>query len=218
MDFKALFPEVSFGKDVQVLGIKNIQIGSGTCIGARTWLNVCNRDDSVRMYIGARSLVGRDSMISVGGRLEIGEFCLFAPRVYISDADHVYDNIMVPYAEQGATAGQVILEENCWLGINTSISGNLTIGRGSVIGANSVVTKDIPPFSVAVGSPAKVIKIFDFKRTQWVKVRDEIHYRELMVERESQMIPSREVYLKILQKKSTLTAFDPVLSGDGHIM
>lgn len=53
---------------------------------------------------------------------------------------------------------RVVIEEDCWIGVSSVIMGGVTIGKGSVIGANSVVTKDIPPYSIAVGSPAKVIK------------------------------------------------------------
>jgi len=90
--------------------------------------------------------------------------------VYITDCDHEYRNIDVPVIDQGIVQrGQkVSIGEGSYIGINTVIVGNVTIGKHCVIGANSVVTKAIPDFSVAVGSPAKVIKRFDQQLKEWI--------------------------------------------------
>src|SRR5512140_1804472 len=119
------FSNVTFGFFVQVIGMRNVQIGEGSCIGDSVWLNVCIRDEKVRMKIGKCVLVGRQSMISTGGYLEIGDHCVLAPRVYVSDADHVFTDIYQPILQQGATLGRsIIVEENCWIGINVVVTGN----------------------------------------------------------------------------------------------
>lgn len=213
--FEKIYPGVSFGIGVQLIGMKNIEIGYGTCIGDHTWINVCHRDDKKRIKIGSCVLIGRNSMISGGGYLEIGDYCLFAPRVFISDANHIFENIMCPYVDQGVTSGRIIIEENCWLGINTSIIGNITVGMGSVIAANSIVTKDIPPFSVAAGSPAHIKKIFDFKTTKWIRLNGEEHLKEILAEREKNPPPPRDMYRKILHKNSKTKTIDPIVGGCG---
>ncbi|UFS72429.1 glycosyltransferase [Geomonas sp. RF6] len=217
-DLAAAFPEVSFGTLVQVLGMRNISIGEGSCIGDCSWLNVCVRDEHVRLRIGRCVLVGRQGMISTGGTLEIGDYCVFAPRVYISDADHIYTDIMQPVIQQGATLNRrVVVEENCWLGINTVISGNLTVGRGSVIGANAVVTRDIPPFSVAVGNPAQIVKMYSPRTGGWERTRTAEDIERIVEERRQVGIPSREEYREILRRNALVTRLDPILTGRGNL-
>ena len=104
--------------------------------------------------IGKGSEIGERCRISIANSLEIGEKVLLSPNVYITDCDHV------PVIDQGIVQrGQkVSIGEGSYIGINAVIVGNVRIGRHCVVGANSVVTKDVPDYCVAVGSPAKVIK------------------------------------------------------------
>lgn len=94
--------------------------------------------------------------------------------MFISGHNHEYRNIKIPIYEQGITYaenGKVIIGEGFWLGTNVVVVGNVHIGKHCVIGANSVVTKDIPDYSVAAGIPAKVIKRYDFGKSEWVRVK-----------------------------------------------
>lgn len=97
--------------------------------------------------------------------MKIGEKVLLSPNVYITDCDHEYRNIDIPVIDQGIVQrGQkVSIGEGSYIGINTVIVGNVKIGKHCVIGANSVVTKDVPDYCVAVGSPARVIKTIEKK-------------------------------------------------------
>lgn len=110
--------------------------------------------------IGEGSEIGERCRISIANSLEIGERVLFSPNVYITDCDHEYHNVDVPVIDQGIVQkGQkVSVGEGSYIGINAVIVGNVRIGKHCVIGANSVVTKDVPDYCVAVGSPARVIK------------------------------------------------------------
>lgn len=112
------------------------------------------------MRIRKGSEIGERCRISVANSLEIGEKVLLSPNVYITDCDHEYRNVEVPVIDQGIVQrGQkVFIGEGSYIGINVVIVGNVRIGRHCVVGANSVVTKDVPDYCVAVGSPAKVIK------------------------------------------------------------
>jgi acetyltransferase-like isoleucine patch superfamily enzyme len=211
------FPEVSLGHGLQVLGLSHIAIGPGSCIGDGAWLNVCERSGGVRLRIGRNVLVGRHSMISTGGNLEIGDFNLFAPRVYISDADHVFEDIGMPYIEQGATLGRsVVVEENCWLGINVVVSGNLVLGRGSVIAANSVVVDAVPPFAVMAGAPARIVKLYNPRSRKWEPARSVPEQIRILEDRMAAPLPDREEYRDMLWRRSTLGRIDPVLAGAGR--
>lgn len=96
---------------------------------------------------------------------------LISPDVYITDCDHAYENINIPVIEQGVIKkdNKVSIGGHSYIGIHSVIVGNVAIGKHCVIGANSVVTKDIPDYCVAVGSPAKVIKRYDFTEQEWVE-------------------------------------------------
>ena len=110
--------------------------------------------------IGKGSEIGERCRISIANSLVIGEKVLLSPNVYITDCDHEYRNVEVPVIDQGVVQrGQkVSIGEGTYIGINAVIVGDVRIGKHCVIGANSVVTKDVPDYCVAVGSPAKVIK------------------------------------------------------------
>jgi len=83
---------------------------------------------------------------------------MIGPYVSIRAADHCFDNLSEPIRCQGHTPGKIVIEDNCWIAGHVTITRNVTIGSGSIVGANSVVTKDIPKNSVAAGNPAKVIR------------------------------------------------------------
>lgn len=97
------------------------------------------------------------------GQVAIGANCLFAPNVFVASSAHIFlqePNTPINYQESKFSPPQkpVSIGDDCWIGINVYVAPGVTIGSGCIIGANSSVTKDIPPYSIAVGSPAKVIK------------------------------------------------------------
>lgn len=110
--------------------------------------------------IGKGSKIGERCRISIANSLDIGEKVLLSPNIYITDCDHEYRNIDIPIIDQGIVQkGQTVsISDGSYIGINTVIVGNVKIGKHCVIGANSVVTKDVSSYCVAVGSPARVIK------------------------------------------------------------
>lgn len=112
------------------------------------------------VYIGDQVSINRDVTIdaSDGGHIRIGNNCLIGPYVLIRSADHAFGDSAKPIRCQGHTGGCIVIEDNCWIGGHVTVTRDVTIGTGSVIGANSVVTRDIPPFSLAAGNPAKVIR------------------------------------------------------------
>ena len=219
LDLTKYFPDVSFCPGVQVCGIKSISIGAGTCIGQDAWLNICVQDEEKRMKIGKSVLVGRRTMISTGGHLEIGDFTIMGPNVYIGDVDHDYtDNLKVPILCGGITDNRAVtIEENCWMATNSVVSGNLTLGRGSVVGANSVLTKDIPPFSVVVGNPAKIVRMYDTVTNSWNPIRSQEDIEQVLENRKKTGIPSRQEYRKTLSSAGLGNIPQFVGGGEIHI-
>jgi len=100
----------------------------------------------------------------------IGKHCLIASNVYITDHDH---NIELPRSNplyrDTLQVSVVTVSDYVWIGEKVNILKGVTIGESSIIGAGSTVTKDIPPFSIALGSPAKVIKKWDSHYGDWVR-------------------------------------------------
>ncbi|MBW4602244.1 MAG: acyltransferase [Calothrix sp. FI2-JRJ7] len=110
------------------------------------------------IHIGQNTFIGPGTCIAGPGDIKIGKNCLIAAQSGIFANNHNFADMELLIKEQGITRQGIVIEDDCWLGSGVKVLDGVTIGKGSVIGANSVVTKDIPPFSVAVGVPARVIK------------------------------------------------------------
>lgn len=163
----------------------NILKGPNTYIHPSTILTAVGNGKIIfesNNYIGRSVEIGTNGTIIIGDNtsiqdrcilledIEIGKNCIFAPNVYISSGRHYFDHKPNLYIkDQDALVAndpllskqhsrKVIIGDDCWLGINSVIMPGVKIGRGCVIGANSVVTHDIEPFSVVGGIPAKVLK------------------------------------------------------------
>jgi acetyltransferase-like isoleucine patch superfamily enzyme len=108
--------------------------------------------------IGQETFIGPGVCIAGPGDIKIGKRCLIAANSGIYANNHNFADPIEPIKYQGITRQGIVIEDDCWLGHGVVILDGVTIGQGSVIGAGAVVTKDIPPFSVAVGVPAKVVK------------------------------------------------------------
>jgi len=153
---------------------KNIlkcNIEADVVINDLAWLMAINKKSYLSIAKGTR--IGHFSHIICLNKITIKENVLIADKVYMSDSTHGYEDIETPIKNQPLKfVSEVEIGENAWIGENVSIIG-CKIGRNSVIGANSVVTKDIPEFCVAVGAPAKVVKRFDKNKNMWLKTSTE---------------------------------------------
>lgn len=176
------FGENSFiDKDYKINRFRNISIGNNIFVKDNCWLNICTNEEKSESMIKISDgcQIGSRFSISVSNKCTIEKNVIIGPNVYIADCQHNYENIAIPIMYQGitSTSNEVIIGENSWLGINSVIVGNVRIGKGTVIGANSFVKKDIPDYCVAVGNPAKVIKAFDIETGKWIRINndDELH-------------------------------------------
>ncbi len=140
-----------------------IHIGEGTMIGPQTTLSAgmvpgqeCLGDRVVS--IGHRCLIGKGSGIVGHYSIEIGDDVWTGHHVYITDQNHGYEDVDRPISQQSMPERSVTVGDGSWLGHGTVVLPGAHIGRHVVVGANSVVTGTLPDFSVAVGSPARVIR------------------------------------------------------------
>jgi len=104
------------------------------------------------------------------GPVTIGRGSVCAQHCFISGESHQYQDVTINFSREGFDIKPVAIGEDVWIGSNCVIVPGVTIGKKSVIGAGSVVTKDVPAFSLAVGNPAKVVKQYDFGTRQWQRV------------------------------------------------
>ena len=114
--------------------------------------------DGGRITIGENTSIGPFTIIGAIAEVTIGKNCMIAECVSIRDHDHCYTDPSVPMRVQGWTTRAVNIGDNVWLGGGVIVCPGVTIGHDSVVGAGSVVTRDIEPFALAVGNPAKVIR------------------------------------------------------------
>lgn len=141
-------------------GPGGVTIGERTRIGHNAMLDVHNFRGlgHAGITIGDNSLIGPYNFIWGQGGVRIGNNVMFGPRVSVLPVNHNFDDPETPIRDQGITAKGIRIDDDAWIAAHAIIIDGVHIGRGSAIGAGALVTKDVPPYSLAVGSPAKVIK------------------------------------------------------------
>ena len=164
--YKKLFGEMgnkySSGIGVEILDAKNISLGNNVSLGN---YSVLHANNGGKMAIGNNVGINRNSYIgcSESGQIIMGNNILIAQNVVIRASNHVYSDVSKPIRNQGHIGGKIIISDDVWIGANVVILPDVTIGTHSVIAAGSVVTKDIEPYTVAAGVPAKTIKKLDIE-------------------------------------------------------
>jgi len=147
--------------EINCLSSQKIRLGERVSIGKFAIIRPTNGyggEIGEGLKIGNNSNIGPYSYIGCSGLIEIGNNVMISPRVSIYAENHVFDRTDITMKEQGVKRQFVKIEDDCWIAANSVILAGVTIGKGSVIAAGSVVTGDIPPYSVAAGVPARVIK------------------------------------------------------------
>jgi acetyltransferase-like isoleucine patch superfamily enzyme len=135
---------------------QDISLGKDVCLDDGVVLLCSGNPKSDKLIIGYGTYVNRYTMIDVHHQVEIGRNCMIGPHCYITDSNHGVA-AGVPVNEQPMESQAVIIEDEVWLGAHVTVLPGVRLGRGAVVGAGAVVTKDIPPDAVAVGTPARQI-------------------------------------------------------------
>jgi len=138
------------------VGRKRAHIGKNTHISPTVMMQ-----HPERIYIGDNCEINHMTILWAGkkdAKIVIGNFVMIGPRVTIIAFNHRFERLDLPMGWQGFTEADIVIEDDVWLGAHTIVLPGVRIGRGSIIGAGAVVTRDIPPYSIAVGVPAKVVK------------------------------------------------------------
>ena len=161
---------------------KNIKLGKRLSIGRMCRFEVSqenSRHNRICLSIGADTRIGDFVHISALESVIIGENCGIGPKCVITDVNHgdfseeVAFDITIPYKQWPLHGKPVRIGNNVWLGGMVCVLPGVSIGDGCVVGALSIVTKSIPPYSMAVGNPAKIIKRYDPIRKGWYRTNDQ---------------------------------------------
>lgn len=159
---------------VYVVGSSNIFIGKNCSFGPNcrieTYANYGEQSLEPKLIIGDNCSIQHAVHIYCAKKVEIKKGCLIASGCMITDENHGMDPLKGYYISQPLLIKPTLLEEGVWLGENVCVLPGVTIGKYCVIGANSVVKRDIPDYSIAVGNPAKVVKQYNFETQNWEKV------------------------------------------------
>ncbi|GAB2536918.1 hypothetical protein GCM10027085_29430 [Spirosoma aerophilum] len=103
------------------------------------------------------------------GPVTIGTQVILAQHVVLSGLNHSYEDIQLPIRDQPVTVRPITVGDACWIGANVTITAGVTIGRHSVVAGGSVVTRDVQPYTVVGGNPARMLKYYDESTKRWVK-------------------------------------------------
>ena len=144
---------VAMGARVRFWGPVRVFIGSHSALFDDVILSGVGE-----IHIGDRSTIGHNSVLVSRDRIQIGSDCMLAAFCYVLDVDHEFADPEKPIPQQGLRIKPVIVGNDVWVGAGTFILRGVTIGDGAVVAANSVVTEDVPPYTVVAGCPARVIK------------------------------------------------------------
>ncbi|MFT4031634.1 MAG: acyltransferase [Siphonobacter sp.] len=148
---------------LDVLPFRGFTLGKESIIESYSVINNGVGD----VNIGNNCTIGISNVII--GPVDIESNVIIAQHVVISGLNHEYEDVDVPICLQPIKTSKITIEEDCWIGANTVITAGITIGKHSVVAGGSIVTKNVPPFSVVGGNPAKILKQYDFKNKVWNK-------------------------------------------------
>lgn len=148
---------------MDVMPFRKFEIGDRTIIEDFTCINNGIGD----IIIGHNVTIGIGSVLI--GPVTIGNNVIMAQHAGVSGLNHGYTDINIPIRDQKCTTRPIIIEDDCWIGTNTVITAGVTIGKHAVVAGGSVVTKDVPPFSIVGGNPASILKQYNAVSGLWEK-------------------------------------------------
>jgi acetyltransferase-like isoleucine patch superfamily enzyme len=166
-------------RPLYIRGKRWISLGPNFTCGRGLRMDALGDSSATSCLIRVGSDVSINDYVHIGAveSVSIGDRVLIASKVFITDHDHgsygnegIHSDPRIAPRHRPLSASPVVIEDDVWLGEFVSVLAGVRIGKGSVIGTMSTVTRDIPPYSIAVGSPARVIKQFNFATSMWERV------------------------------------------------
>ncbi len=149
------------GEVLEALDSGRLRIGEGTLLEPGCWITMA---PEAEVEIGAGCFLNRNTMLAAQGRVTIGDHVMFANGCFVGDAEHRYDDPELPVTWQGfSSKGPVEIGDNVWFGVNCVVTSSVSVGERCVVGANSVVTADLPARHVCAGAPARPLREIQYQ-------------------------------------------------------
>ena len=150
---------------LDIIPSKKITLGKKSVIEDYTIINNGMGD----IFIGDYTHV--TSRVKLVGPVTLGNYVTIGSGAQITGLTHNYLDVTRPIAKQGVTPNLTVVEDDVWIGGNSCINQGITIGTHSIIASGSVVTKNVPPYSVFGGNPARILRQYDFEKQEWTKIK-----------------------------------------------
>ena len=151
--FDRLGRRVAIGSGLKIWGPVRIELADNSCLFEDVTLSGVGT-----ISLGEGSSLGQGTMVQCRERVQIGKNVMVAGFCYLIDNDHEFADPMTPVPQQGLRVSPVIIGDDVWIGAHVLVLRGVTIGDGAIVAANSVVTRDVPAYGIAAGSPARVVK------------------------------------------------------------
>lgn len=167
---------ITIGKDITIESPQCVHIGNNVSIGKYTYFLPCTYYAGIKytpnITIGDGCHIGIRNSFACIDSITIGKNVLFAGYVHLTDHSHGFEDITLPVTLQPLTSkGPIVIGDDCWLGFEVEILSGVHIGKHCVVAARSVVTKDVPDYSVVAGNPARLVKQYNFETKKWERVK-----------------------------------------------
>ncbi len=150
---------------MDVMPFNNFSIGRDSTIEDFSTVNNGVGD----VYIGERTRIGLGNTLI--GPVKIGNDVMFAQNVVLSGLNHGYTDINVPISDQQVETKPIVIEDEVWIGANAVVTAGVTVGKHSIVAAGCVVVKDVPPYTIVGGNPAKPLKHYNFDTKEWERIK-----------------------------------------------
>lgn len=153
--FKKCGKNCKFESRISIVAPHNIVIGENALFMSSTYIYANNG----QLCIGDNFALNSNSQIgAAGGIIEIGDNVMIGPSCILRAADHGHSRVDIPMREQGHIGGKIIIEDDVWIGANCTILKDVRIGKGAIVAAGCVVTKDVEPYTIVGGVPNRLLK------------------------------------------------------------
>ncbi|PVH25605.1 DapH/DapD/GlmU-related protein [Sphingobacterium corticibacter] len=170
--YKPFFKKIGalsyIGKPIIILGARNISIGKKVRIFPHVRMECHGSKSSI--YIEDEVGIAQNVHITSGAKLRIGRSSTILANVFITNIDHQYSQVDMKVLDQSWNVKETIIGENCFIGIGACIQAGTILGKQCIVGANSVVRGSFPDYCVIVGTPARVVKRYNFETKNWEKI------------------------------------------------
>ncbi len=150
---------------MDVMPFNNFSIGRDSTIEDFSTVNNGVGD----VYIGDRTRIGLGNTLI--GPVKIGNDVMFAQNVVLSGLNHGYTDINTPISDQQVETKPIVIEDEVWIGANAVVTAGVTVGKHSIVAAGCVVVKDVPPYTIVGGNPAKPLKHYNFDAKEWERIK-----------------------------------------------